>query len=178
FVVLYKIGDNFAANMTIPYLLQLGFSRTDIGIVAKFIGFWATLLGTFLGGLILMKVAYRPALIFFGILQAVSTLVFVSLLFTGPQKTALSLVVAFENLSSGMGTSGLAAFMAKATDKRFTATQYALFSSLMGIPRVITSSPAGYIAELLGWQQFFWFSTLLAIPGLLLLLLRGSRRWT
>lgn len=173
FILLYKIGDNMAANMTIPFFLEIGFSRTEIGVVAKFIGFWATLLGTFLGGLVLLKMPFRVALLLFGVLQGISTLCFLLLVITGPDRNALSLVVGFENISAGMGTSGLAAFMAKATDKRFTATQYALFSSLMGVPRVITSSPAGYMAQWLGWEQFFVFCTLLAIPGLLILFHKG-----
>jgi len=170
FIVLYKIGDNMAGNMTVPYLLELGFTRTHIGLAAKLVGFWATLMGTFLGGLMLLKWSYKFTLLVCGILQAVSTFFFVILIPLGPNTFWLSSVIGFENITSGMGTAALAAFMAKVTNKAFTGTQYALFSSLMGVPRVVTPSVSGYLAGFMGWWNFFVFCTILAIPGLILLL--------
>lgn len=169
FVILFKLGDNMAGNMTIPFLLEVGFTRTQIGVVAKLMGFWATLIGAFMGGLLLMKWPFRPCLILFGVLQAVSTFLFTLLINTGPRESVLFLVIGLENLTAGMGTSGLTAFMAKATNKRFTATQYALLSSLMGIPRVIGSAPAGLFAASMGWWWFFTFSTFIAIPAIIIL---------
>ncbi|MDX1656791.1 MAG: AmpG family muropeptide MFS transporter, partial [Candidatus Competibacteraceae bacterium] len=105
----------------------------------------------------------------FGILQAVSTAGFALLAQIGPDLTGLAAVIAFENLSGGMGTAAYVAFMASLTNRKFTATQYALLSSLMGIPRVIVAAPTGYLAAWLGWEAFFIFCTLIAIPGLWLL---------
>lgn len=169
FIVLYKIGDNMAGNMTLPYLLELGFTRTQIGVAAKLVGFWATLVGTFLGGLLLLKWSYKFSLFACGMFQSISTFFFVILMLVGPNPLFLSLVIGFENITSGMGTAALAAFMAKVTNKAFTGTQYALFSSLMGVPRVVTPSVSGYLADFMGWWNFFMFCTLLAIPGLVLL---------
>jgi PAT family beta-lactamase induction signal transducer AmpG len=106
----------------------------------------------------------------FGFLQAISTACFALLARVGYNVPALSGVIAFENLSSGMGTAAYAAFMASITNKRFTATQYALLTSLMGVPRVLASAPTGFLAKNLGWEPFFIACTLIAIPGMLLLL--------
>jgi PAT family beta-lactamase induction signal transducer AmpG len=106
----------------------------------------------------------------FGILQAVSTACFALLAHFGHSIAALTAVIGFENLTSGMGTVAFVAFMAMMTDKRFTATQYALLSSLMGIPRVIASAPTGYAVKIMGWETFFIACALMAIPGLLILI--------
>lgn len=170
FILLYKIGDTMAAAMTTPFYLDIGFSKTQIGTVVKLFGFWATVGGTLIGGMAMLRLGILRSLWIFGILQAVSTAGFALLAAVGPRLTILSAVIAFENLSAGMGTSAYAAYMASITDKRFTATQYALLTSLMGIPRVIAAAPTGYLATCLGWQGFFLFCVLIAFPGLLLLL--------
>ncbi|BBO70702.1 MFS transporter [Desulfosarcina alkanivorans] len=170
FILMYKIGDTMAAAMTTPFYLDIGFSKTQIGAVVKLFGFWATVGGTITGGIAMIRLGIVRSLWIFGILQALSTAGFFLLATIGPSLAALSAVIAFENLSGGMGTSAYAAYMASITDKRFTATQYALLTSLMGIPRVLAAAPTGYLATLMGWQGFFIFCTLIAIPGLLLLL--------
>jgi PAT family beta-lactamase induction signal transducer AmpG len=170
FILMYKIGDTMAAAMTTPFYLDIGFSKTQIGAVVKLFGFWATIGGTIIGGIAMIRLGILRSLWIFGILQALSTAGFFLLATIGPSLTALSAVIAFENLSGGMGTSAYAAYMASITDKRFTATQYALLTSLMGIPRVLAAAPTGYLATLMGWQGFFIFCTLIALPGLLLLL--------
>ncbi|WP_372677885.1 AmpG family muropeptide MFS transporter [Desulfosarcina sp.] len=169
FILMYKIGDTMAAAMTTPFYLDLGFSKTQIGAVVKLFGFWATVGGTIFGGIAMIRLGILRSLWIFGILQAFSTAGFVLLAVIGPSLTALSAVIAFENLSGGMGTSAYAAYMASITDKRFTATQYALLTSLMGIPRVLASAPTGFMAAHMGWQGFFIFCTLIALPGLLLI---------
>jgi MFS transporter, PAT family, beta-lactamase induction signal transducer AmpG len=126
--------------------------------------------GTVFGGIAMIRLGIIRSLWLFGILQAVSTAGFALLATIGPNIAALSAVIAFENLSGGMGTSAYAAYMASITDKRFTATQYALLTSLMGIPRVLASAPTGYLATRMGWPLFFILCTLIALPGLLLLL--------
>jgi PAT family beta-lactamase induction signal transducer AmpG len=169
FILLYKIGDTMAAAMTTPFYLDLGFSKSEIGAVVKLFGFWATIGGSILGGLAMLRMGIYHSLWVFGIFQAASTAGFTLLALIGPSLTALSAVIAFENLSGGMGTAAYAAYMASITDKRFTATQYALLTSLMGIPRVLAAAPTGYLATQMGWPAFFLFCTVVALPGLLLL---------
>jgi len=170
FILMYKIGDTMAAAMTTPFYLDIGFTKTQIGAVVKLFGFWATVVGTLLGGGLMIRLGIWLSLWVFGILQALSTAGFALLAIIGPSLTGLAGVIAFENLSAGMGTAAYAAYMASITDKRFTATQYALLTSLMGIPRVLASAPTGYLATHMGWWRFFAFCTLIALPGLLLLL--------
>ncbi len=169
FILLYKIGDTMASAMTVPFYLDLGFSKTEIGAVAKLFGLWATILGGLAGGIIMLRTGIYRALWVFGFLQAFSTAGFAVLALLGPNIMGLAGVIAFENLSGGMGTAAYVAFMASLTNKRFTATQYALLTSLMGIPRVLASAPTGYIAEVIGWEGFFVLCALIAIPGLLIL---------
>ncbi len=170
FILLYKIGDTMASAMTIPFYLDIGFSKTEIGAVVKLFGFWATIAGSLIGGTIMLRLGINRSLWYFGFLQAVSTAGFALLARIGYSIPALSAVIAFENLSSGMGTAAYVAFMASITNKRFTATQYALLSSLMGVPRVLASAPTGFLAKNIGWEAFFIVCTLIAIPGMILLL--------
>jgi PAT family beta-lactamase induction signal transducer AmpG len=170
FILLYKIGDTMASAITTPFYLEIGFSKTEIGTVVKFFGTAATLAGAALGGLLLLKLGINRGLWIFGILQALSTAGFAILARIGYNISMLSGVIAFENLSSGMGTAAFVAFMASITNKKFTATQYALLTSLMGLPRALASSGTGLMAKNIGWESFFVGCTLIAIPGMLLLL--------
>ena len=170
FILLYKIGDSMASAMTTPFYLDIGFSKTEIGAVVKIFGFWATIAGGLLGGVLMLKVGVNRSLWAFGFLQMISTAGFAALAVAGPSLAMLAGVIAFENLSSGMGTAAYVAFMATMTNKRFTATQYALLSSLMSIPRVVTSASTGFLAESLGWAGFFTFCTFIALPGMFMLL--------
>ena len=169
FILLYKIGDTTASHMTTPFYLDIGFSKTEIGAVVKLFGFWATVVGGLLGGLMVMRIGIYRALWIFGILQGVSTAGFAVLAQIGASVPGLALVITFENLSGGMGTAAYIAYMASLTNRRFTATQYALLSSLMGIPRVIAAAPTGYLADAMGWTLFFLLCALVALPGLLLI---------
>jgi PAT family beta-lactamase induction signal transducer AmpG len=170
FILLYKVGDSMASNMTTPFILDIGYTKTDIAAVAKTFGMIATILGGIIGGTMMLKWNIRYSLIGFGILQAVSTLGFSMLPSFEVSFAALAAVIAFENLASGMGTAAYAAYMASLTNKQFTATQYALLTALMGIPRVILASPTGWMAKTLGWEMFFVVCTVVALPGLLLLI--------
>jgi PAT family beta-lactamase induction signal transducer AmpG len=170
FILLYKIGDTMASAITTPFYLDIGFSKTDIGAVVKVFGTGATLAGAFLGGIILLRLGINRSLWIFGVLQALSTACFAVLARIGYSIPALSGVIAFENLSSGMGTAAFVAFMASITNKKFTATQYALLTSLIGIPRALASSVTGYMAKTIGWEGFFIICALVAIPGMLMLL--------
>jgi PAT family beta-lactamase induction signal transducer AmpG len=169
FILLYKLGDTMASAMTTPFYLDLGYSKTEIGTVVKLFGFWATIAGGTLGGIWILRAGMHRALWLFGFAQMVSTFGFVVLAQMPPSEIALATVVAIENLTAGMGTAAFVGFMAALTDRRFTATQYALLSSLMGVPRVLLSAPTGWLAQTLGWSGFFGLCVLIAIPGLLLL---------
>lgn len=170
FILLYKVGDSMASNMTTPFILDIGYSKTDIATVAKTFGMIATILGGIIGGTLMLRMNIRWSLIFFGILQAISTLGFSILPSLSVSFSSLAAVIAFENLASGMGTAAYAAYMASLTNKQFTATQYALLTALMGIPRVILASPTGWMSKMMGWESFFVLCTVVAIPGLLLLI--------
>ena len=169
FILFYKIGDTMASAMTIPFYMDIGFTKSQIGAVVKLFGFWATIAGSLIGGVLMLRLNINRSLWIFGFLQAVSTACFAVLARIGSSVAVLSGVIAFENLSSGMGTAAFVAFMASITNKKFTATQYALLSSLMGVPRVLASAPTGFLAKYMGWEVFFITCALIAIPGLLLL---------
>lgn len=169
FILLYKLGDSVASNLTIPFYKAVGFSNAEIGATAKIFGFWPLLGGIFIGGLIILRIGIYRSLWWFGILQMVSTAGFIWLNHVGHSISALAVVVSFENAAAGMGTAAFLAFMAALTDKRFTAAQYALLSSIMGLPRAVISAPGGLLAEAVGWNLFFLICTLAAIPGLIIL---------
>jgi PAT family beta-lactamase induction signal transducer AmpG len=170
FILLYKVGDTMASAITTPFYLDIGFSKSEIGAVVKLFGFWATIAGGLAGGIMMIRLGINRSLWVFGVLQAASTACFALLARVGYSIPLLSSVIAFENLSSGMGTAAYAAFMASITNKKFTATQYALLTSLMGVPRVLAAAPTGFLAKNIGWEIFFISCALIAIPGMLLLL--------
>ncbi len=175
FILLYKLGDTLASAITTPFYLSLGFSKTEIGAIVKLWGFWATIAGGTLGGVLILRFGLARLLLIFGIGQMLSTAGFVFLSNVGHDAPTLAAVIAFENFTSGMGTAAFVGFMGALTDKRFTATQYALLSSLMGVPRVILASGTGAMATAMGWTNFFIFCTVIAIPGLFLA--RRAGRW-
>ena len=169
FILLYKIGDTMASSMSTPFYLELGYSKTEIGAVVKLFGFWATIAGGTIGGVLIMRIGLARALWVFGLGQMLSTLGFVALAYAGHDPIALAAVIALENFTGGLGTTAFVGFMAALTNRRFTDTQYALLSSLMGVPRVLLSAPTGWFALTLGWPGFFTLCTLIAIPGLMLI---------
>ncbi len=169
FILLYKVGDNMASALTTRFYLDLGFSKSEIGVVVKLFGFWATMIGGFVGGVYLLKYGVNRALWIFGFLQMLSTAGFAVLAQIGAKLWMLTVVVSFENLTVGMGTAAFVAYMASLTNKKFTATQYALLTSLMNVPRTLLASATGFLASSLGWFSFYVFCTLIAIPGLILL---------
>ncbi len=170
FIVVFKLGDVITAAMSTPFLLDLGFTRTDVGTVNKCFGLISTILGTIAGGSIISRIGINRSLWVFGILQAVSNFSFMILAILGQNYPAMVATVAIENIFSGMGTAGFIAFMMGLCDKRFTATQYALLSSLMAVTRVLAGAPTGFMAKHFGWEAFFLFSGMASLPGILLLL--------
>lgn len=169
FILLYKIGDSMASEMLSPFWVDLEVSKPQIAAIVKTFGFAALITGGILAGLVVYRWGIIPSLLIFGLLQMISTAGFAVLALVGNHLPTLTAVIAFENLTGGMGTTAFVAFMASLTDKRFTATQYALLSSFMGIPRVLAGSITGVLATWLGWAGFFILCTLLAIPGLMLI---------
>ncbi len=170
FILLYKIGDIMASNITTPFYMDIGFSLTEIGTVTKLLGFWAIIAGASIGGIIMLRLGINRSLWIFGVLQAVSTAGFAVLAQIGHSIPALAVVIGFENLSGGMGTAAFMAFMASITNKKFTATQYALLTSFMAFGRDILSAPTGFLVKTIGWYYFFITCALIAVPGMLLLL--------
>jgi len=169
FIILYKIDVVIAMAMTTPFLLELGFTKTDIGAVTKGFGLVATIAGTLAGGAVMVKLGIKRSLWLFGLSQGISGLSFMLLAHVGHDYPMMVTAIAVESFCSGMGTAAFTAFMMSICDKRFTATQYALFTSVMGLSRVIGSAPTGYLAKALGWENYFLLSVLAMAPGLLLL---------
>ncbi|TVP62538.1 MAG: MFS transporter [Nodularia sp. (in: Bacteria)] len=169
FIVLYKLGDSFVNNMSTPFLLQTGFTQTDIGAIQGGMGLIATIVGTLSGGVILSKIGLNRSLWVFGALQAVSNLAYYALANIGQNYQALVLTINIENFCGGLGTAAFVAFLMNMCNQRFSATQYALLSSFMAVSRDILVAPAGTIAKSTGWPLFFIISMVAAIPGLLLL---------
>lgn len=172
FVVLYKLGDALVNNMSTPFLLPntgLGFSQTEIGAIQGGMGLLATIVGTLTGGAFLSKIGINRSLWVFGALQAVSNLAYFVLAQVGKNYSVLVLTINIENFCAGLGTAAFVAFLMSLCNARFTATQYALLSSLMAVSRDILVAPAGTLAKATGWPLFFLISTVAALPGLLLL---------
>ena len=176
FLFLYKLGDSMATALATPFYLDMGYSKSQIGIIAKNAGLWASVVGGLLGGLWMLRLGINRALWLFGLVQVGSILGFVWLSGVGisggheASLWALGLVIAFEALGVGLGTAAFTAFIARETDPRYTATQFALFTSLSAVPRTVVNASTGYLVAWCGWQNFFWLCTLLAIPGMVLLL--------
>lgn len=169
FIVLYKLGDALAAALMTPFLLDIGFSKTEIAAVAKTVGLAATLAGAVAGGALMLKLGMVRSLWVFGFLQAGSNLCFAALAQAGPVTDLYVFAVLVENVCGGMGTAAYAGFLMSLCNQRYTATQYALFTSLMALTRTFATAPSGLLAEASGWVGFFLWSTLAAVPGLLAL---------
>jgi len=171
FIFLYKLGDSMATALATPFYLDMGFTMTDIGVIAKNAGLWASVIGGLLGGLWMVKIGINRGLWIFGVVQLVSILGFAWLAAVHrPDKGLLALVIAVEALGVGLGTAAFTAYIARATDPRYTATQFALFTSLAAVPRTLINATTGYLVERLGWVDFYLLCTALALPGMALLL--------
>ena len=169
FILLYKIGDTMAHSLSTNFYLDIGFSKTEIGTVVKFFGLFATLVGAFAGGLIALRIGLYQSLIIFGVFQAIATLGFSLLAVIGDNIYLLMTVISLENLAAGMGYTAYLAFIANMTNKQFTATQFALMTALMSLPRTLFSGFSGYLVEFFDWELYFVFCSLIAIPALIIL---------
>jgi len=170
FVLLYKIGDTMTTALSTKFFLDIGFTTKQIGLAANATGWWASLAGGAVGGIWMIKLGINRALWVFGVLQAIAILGFAWLANVGPDPVLLSAVFGFEAFASlGLGSAALVAFMSRATDPRYTATQYALFSSLAAVPRTFINSSVGYIVAETGWFWFFIVCFILAFPAMMML---------
>lgn len=177
FVFLYKLGDSMCTALATPFYLEMGFSKSDIGLVAKHAGLWPSVIGGLLGGLWMVRLGINRALWVFGVVQLVAILGFAWLAWLGPQasiganeRVTLAIVIGIEALGVGLGTAAFVAFIARATHPAYTATQFALFTSLMAVPRTFINATTGWLVGQMGWFNFFLLCTALALPGMLLLL--------
>ncbi|WP_392559243.1 AmpG family muropeptide MFS transporter [Orbus mooreae] len=176
FIFLYKLGDSMATALATPFYLEMGYSKIDIGLIAKNAGLWPSVIGALMGGILMLKIGINRALWLFGAVQLLSILGFVWLSIEGPfeeikshQLLLLAFVISFEALGVGLGTAAFVSFIAKTTNPLYTATQFALFTSFASIPRTLINASTGFIVDSVGWTNFFWLCTILAIPGMLLL---------
>ena len=176
FIVFYKLGDVLTGMMTTPFMIQIGFTKTDIGAVNKGLGVFATIIGTLTGGALMARFGMRRSLWTFGIMQALSNLCFMILAYMGHHYPTMVSAIVIENLCSGMGTAAFSAFLMSLCNTKFTATQYALLTSFMAFSRVFITAPSGWMAKNLGWEHYFLFTSMMAIPGLFLLLRYNT--WT
>ena len=165
-IVLYKFGDAVAASLQTAFLIgEMGFSVSDVGYV-KGLGLGATLIGALVGGVAMAKLGMVRSLLLFGLLQAVSNLGFMWLAWMGKSYGALTTSILVENVTGGMGTAAFIALIMSLCDHRYTATQFALLSSLEALGRVFSGRPSAELVEMVGWAQFFFWSFLVALPGI------------
>jgi PAT family beta-lactamase induction signal transducer AmpG len=169
FVILYKLSDNLTQALTGPFLVQMGFSPDDVGVGRGTMAIVATIAGTFLGGLFTNTLGLGRALWVFGLFQILSNVGYAVVAQVGPNRAVMYSAVFFELACSGLGSGAFGVLLLRMTQKRFSATQYALFSSLFAIPRILAGPPAGLLADALGWRDFFLLTLPVGIPGLIML---------
>lgn len=168
-IVIYKLGDAFSHALSTTFLLDLEFTLTEVGIINKVLGVIATLFGVLVGGLFMTRVGLYKALLTFGILAAVTNLTYMLLAIAGKNIEIACAAVLVENICAGMGTAAFVALLMSLCNPKYTATQFALLSSLSALGRVYVGPISGYLVQAIGWAGFYCFSAVVAIPGLLLL---------
>ena len=169
FIFLYKLGDSMAVALATKFYIDLGFSLTQIGVLNKTTGFWASIAGGIVGGIWMVRLGINRGLWIFGVVQALAILGFAWLAQVGVNPLVLAAVIGFEAFGVGLGTTAFVAYIARATDPRYTATQFALFTSLAAVPRTFVTSSVGFIVAQTGWFNFFIICFVLAVPGMMLL---------
>jgi len=170
FIFFYKLGDSMATALATPFYLDMGFSKTEIGLIAKNAGLWPSVAGGLLGGIWMINLGINRALWLFGMVQMLAILGFAWLAMIGHSLPWLAIVIGIEALGVGLGTAAFVAFIAHTTHPLYTATQFALFTSLAAVPRTFANATTGYLIDGFGWRNFFLFCFVLAIPGMLLLI--------
>ncbi len=170
FIVLYKFGDNMATALETPFFIDMGFSTVEIGSIAKISKTIGAAAGTVVGGVVMIKLGINRSLWVFGCFQIFSILGYAALSLIGYNHLMLAIASGLEYFGVGLGTVALMAFMSRATNTHFSATQFALFSSLASLPRTLASASTGFIIESVGYTQFFIICFFCALPGMLILL--------
>jgi PAT family beta-lactamase induction signal transducer AmpG len=170
FILLYKFGDAYAGVMAYPFYYEMGFTKSEIATVSKIFGVIATVIGVFVGGVIVKRYGIMKSLLGCGILQMLSNLMYAAQSIAGHDVQFLYFTIGIENLSGGMGSAAFVAYLSVLCNVAYTGTQFALFTSFMAFGRTILSASSGWVVELTGWFDFFLISTIVALPGLLLLL--------
>ena len=165
FMLAYKLGDNMATALATPFYLDLGFTKTEIGLVAKHSALWPAIFGGLIGGLLMIRLGINRALWIFGAIQMASIFGYAYLASAGPVLWLLSGVISFEYLGVGLGTAAFTAFLARESSRTFAATQFALFTALAALPRSLANATTGSLIEHMGWINFFLLCGALAIPG-------------
>lgn len=169
FIALYKYGDALLGVMANPFYLRMGFTKTEIGVISKLYGFVMTIVGSYIGGVMVARRGIYPALLTGGILQALAHLVFCLQAVVGHSVPMLTVTISVDNLTTGVATAAFVAYLSALTSVAYTATQYALLSSFTAFARTFFASIGGTLADRLGWVNYFAFTTVVAIPGLVLL---------
>ncbi len=169
FIAIYKLADMFASNLSVPFLLDIGFTRSEIGLATKGIGLACLITGGIIGGLLMKRLSLDKALWRFGLLQATANLLPLALALAGKSYPLMFAVLGAESFLYGLGTTAYTAFLMRLCHRSFTATQYALLSSISALSRVLLVAPGGYLQEAVGWSGYFLIGATFAIPGMLLL---------
>ena len=176
FVLLYKFGEILATSLTTPFMMEIGFTLKEIGVVTKGVGFIATIAGATIGGAIMLRMTLYKSLWLFGFVQSISTLTYYILAEVGKSAWFMATAIAVENFCLGMATSAFTAFLMTLCNTKYTATQYALLTSILALVNTNASAISGYLVSKMGWSHFFIFCILATLPGLLLLL--RFKKWT
>ena len=169
FIFFYRMSDAYVAPMAYPFFDDIGFTKIQIASIIKIYGVIATILGTLIGGVVVNRIGLAKALFVCGILQGLSNLVYVGQVYAGNDASVLMINIFIENISGGMGTAAFVAYLSALCNKKYTATQYALLSSFMGAARDLFSATSGFVAQIFSWQTFFITTTLMSLPGMIIL---------
>ncbi|MBL6932499.1 MAG: AmpG family muropeptide MFS transporter [Rhodospirillales bacterium] len=170
FVALYKYGEALLGIMANPFYLDMGFSKTEIATVSKGYGLTMTLVGGYVGGVMVVRLGIMRALLYAGILQCLANLAFAAQAMVGYSIPMLALTISIENLTAGMATSAFIAYLSSLCNIAYTATQYALLSSLMNVTRTVFAAGGGWLADNMDWVSYFVITTFAAVPGLIILI--------
>jgi MFS transporter, PAT family, beta-lactamase induction signal transducer AmpG len=169
FVLMYKLADNLAQSLQRPFLIDMGYNDFDRGLALGTVGLFGTIIGTFCGGAVTTTLGLGHALWVFGLLQIFSNVGFIIVAQSEVHRALMYGAMGFEALTTGLGMGAFGVLLLKLTEKRFSVTQYALLSSLFGLPRLIAGPITGFTADAIGWTAFFWLTMIAGIPGLILL---------
>jgi len=174
-IIFYKIGDAMLGVVATPFYMELGFTLKEIAGITKIFGLFATIVGTYLGGIVMYRLGAFKGLMIGGIAQSITNASFIWLNHMGHDLNALMITIMIENIASGMGTAALVGYLSHLCNKKFSATQYALFSSAASFSSDTIVIYGGSMVKMMGWDMYFVMTILLAAPGLLLLLYLNNK---